>query len=171
MRPPTLPLVAILLVGAPSAALAAPLSGEAASGEALFVGTTPLQNGGPSCASCHDAAGLPFPYGGNMGPDLTDEHSKLGANGLRYALATLYFPAMNALFIHRQLTPDEQAALAAFFADVDRRRPRATALGPLVVAGCAGLVLLLVWTGLYGRTRVRSVRRALLARVARERQR
>lgn len=168
MRPA---LAFILVLGLAHSAAAAPPEGDAAAGAALFVGSTRMRNGGPSCASCHDAAGLPFPYGGSMGPDLTDEASKLGANGLRYALATLYFPAMNALFLHHPLTPAEQADVGAFLRSVDHRRPIGTALGPLVIAGFAGLVLLLVWTGLYGRNRIRSVRRALLSRVARERQR
>ena len=165
------PLAALLVVGAAHVALAAPADGDAAAGEALFVGRARTHNGGPSCASCHDAAGLPFPYGGNMGPDLTDEYSKLGPDGLRYALATLYFPAMNALFLHHPLTPAEQADLGAFFRSVADRRPIATAFAPLLIAGFAGLVALVVLTGLFGRGRIRSVRRALLARVAQERQR
>jgi hypothetical protein len=165
------PLAALIVVGTAGAAAAAPTQGDAAAGEALFVGRTQMRNRGPSCASCHNAAGLPFPYGGSMGPDLTDEYSKLGPDGLRYALATLYFPAMTALFIHHPLAPEEQADLAAFFRSIDHRRPIATALGPLVIASVAGLAALLLLTGLYGRNRVRSVRRALLARVARERQR
>lgn len=168
MRPA---LAFAIVLGLAHVAAAAPSDGDAAAGEAIFLGRAATRNGGPSCASCHDAAGLPFPYGGSMGPDLTDEYSKLGVNGLRYALATLYFPAMNALFIHHPLTPAEQADLAAFFRSVDHRRPIATALGPIVIAGFAGLVVLLVWTGWYGRDRIRSVRRALLVRVARERQR
>lgn len=170
MRAPALLMTVAVVIGGAQVTLAAP-QGDAAVGEALFVGRTRMHNGGPSCASCHDAAGLPFPYGGSMGPDLTDEYSKLSPNGLRYAMATLYFPAMNALFIHRQLTPDEQADLTAFFRSIDHRRPIATALGPLAAAGGAGLLALLVATAVYGRTRIRSVRQALLARVAKERQR
>src|SRR5690242_13461457 len=95
-------LIAAFLLGAPAGDPAA------SSGEALFTGRTPLANGGPACASCHAATGIGFPGGGSMGPDLTSEMSKLGPRGLHYALQTLYFPAMNALFLHRPLTPSEQ---------------------------------------------------------------
>lgn len=143
------------------------LAANADAGAALFTGRTRLANGGPSCASCHSAAGIHFPYGGSMGPDLTNENSKLGPTGLRYALQTLYFPAMNALFLHRPLTPEEQDDLAAFFRSIDGGpQPRDVAV-PLLVEGFAGLAVLLGWTAIAGRGRVRSVRRALLERSGR----
>ncbi len=40
-------------------------------GEALFVGAIRLTNGGPPCRICHSVAGIPFPNGGTLGPDLT----------------------------------------------------------------------------------------------------
>lgn len=61
-------------------------------GEALFTGQRRFQNGGPPCATCHSVATLPFPSGGTMAPDLTHEYSKLGPEGMHYALRTLYFP-------------------------------------------------------------------------------
>lgn len=99
-----------------------------------------------------------------MGPDLTNENSKLGPTGLRYALQTLYFPAMNALFLHRTLTPAEQDSLAAFFVSIDQQPPARDAAGPLLLAGVIGLAVCVVWTALAGRGRVRSVRQALLQR-------
>lgn len=166
-----LSLAILLVAGTAQVALAAPTEGDAAAGQALFTGSARPENGGPACASCHNTAGLPFPHGGDMGPDLTDEYSKLGPDGLRYTLATLYFPAMNPLFIHHPLSRAEQADLTAFFRSVDHRRPIATGFSWLLMAGLIGLGVLVILTGIYGRKRIRSVRRALLARVARERQR
>ena len=57
-----------------------------------------------------------------MAPDLTHEYSKLGPEGMHYALRTLYFPAMNALFLKRQLTDQEERDLSAFFQNADSSR-------------------------------------------------
>ncbi len=157
---------------APAAAAAAapapsqpPSPAAIAAGQALFNGNLRFTNGGPACASCHSASNLPFPYGGTMGPDLTHEYSKLGPEGLKLSLRTLYFPAMVALFNHRPLTLDEQANLGAFLESVDRSQPRQATL-PLGVIALAGLLVLVIWTWTVGRRRVRSVRQALLERAA-----
>lgn len=137
---------------------------DAAAGKALFTGDTKLQNGGPPCATCHSVATLAFPKGGSMGPDLTREYSKLGPEGMHYALRTLYFPAMNALFLKHQLTPQEELGLSAFFQPADRAQPgidMTTILGILAIAGF-GLLMAATWVA--GRGRVHSVRRALLKR-------
>lgn len=86
---------------------AAAARGEAGSAEAgarLFSGQTRFAGGGPSCASCHPIAGLPFPGGGTMGPDLTDISPRIGPEALGVVLATLFFPTMNPVFAGRLLT-------------------------------------------------------------------
>ncbi|HEV2386254.1 MAG TPA: hypothetical protein VGS20_03265 [Candidatus Acidoferrales bacterium] len=141
-----------------------------AAGEALFEGRVRTRNGGPACATCHAAAGIPFPFGGTLGPDLTRESSKLGPQGLRIALKTLYFPAMDPLFRNRPLTPTEQDQLAAFFQSINQQPPPASPAPALVAAAVAELVGLFLWTWLaVGRRRLRSVRLALLARAGRNR--
>lgn len=153
-------LLVLLAAGAAAEALA---QGSAGNGEALFTGQTRFQNGGPACASCHTVAGLPFPKGGNMGPDLTHEYSKLGPAALQATLGTLYFPAMNALFSTRPLTPREQQDLTAFFQSADRN-PVENVTSGLGIIGAIGFAVLLGITWVKGRGRVRSVRRALLER-------
>ncbi len=132
-------------------------------GQALFTGQIRFKNGGPACGSCHTVGGIAFPKGGTMGPELTHEYSKLGAEGMQATLETLYFPAMNALFAPRPLTPDEQQDLTAFFQSADRNRTENLTAGFAGVA-LAGFVFLLGLTWLKGRRRLRSVRCALLAR-------
>lgn len=150
---------------AESSAAAPPTPDEIAAGEALFDGRSRMQNGGPACATCHTAAGLPFPSGGTMGPDLTKEYSKLGPQGLAIAIKTLYFPAMDPLFKDRPLTPGEQKELAAFILSIDRQPPPSSPAAALAVASLAALGGLFLWTWLaVGRRRVRSVRRALVKR-------
>jgi hypothetical protein len=155
-------LLAVPLMAQPNDAVGSH-PGSATAGRALFLGTVRFQNGGPACSACHNVAGLSFPAGGTMGPDLTGIYSKMGPEGLDSALETLFFPAMAPLFRYRPLTTNERTDLAAFFQNVDRRQP--TSPTPAIGAiSLAGLFILIAVTGIAGRHRVRSVRKALLKR-------
>jgi len=87
----------------------------------------------------------------------------MGPEGLNSALETLFFPAMTPLFRYRPLTSNERRDLAALFESVDRQQPTTPtpAIGGISLAG---FFILIAVTGVAGRHRVRSVRRALLAR-------
>ena len=99
-----------------------------------------------------------------MGPDLTGAYAKLGPDGLNSALETLYFPAMTPLFAYRPLTPDERRNLATYFESVNGQQSRTPtrAIGAIALVG---LLILIAATGIAGRRRVRSVRKALLERL------
>jgi hypothetical protein len=114
-------------------------------------------------------ADLPFPSGGTLGPDLTHEYSKVGAEGLQYSLQTLYFPTMTPLFGNRPLTTEEQSRLFAFLKNADGRPAggNPTAVFSLVAVIGFGLFLGVTWIA--GRKRIRSVRRALLERAMQKR--
>jgi len=151
--------------GSPASGLAADSQpGSATAGRVLFLGAVRFKNGGPACSACHSVASLPFPQGGTLGPDLTRAYSKLGPEGLNSALETLFFPAMTPLFAYRPLTDDERRNLAAFFQDIDVQQPGTptSAIGAIALATC---LMLIAVTGIAGRGRIRSVRRALLKRV------
>jgi mono/diheme cytochrome c family protein len=150
--------------GTPAAAASSPQQGLRDAGRDLFTGTVHFKNGGPACVACHDVAGLGFPGGGNMGPDLTGAYAKLGPDGLNSALETLYFPAMTPLFAYRPLTPDERRNLAAYFQGVNGRQS-GTPTPAIGAIALVGLLLLVAATGIAGRRRVRSVRKALFERV------
>ncbi len=143
---------------------AVPAADDIEAGKDLFTGRSRFQNGGPACGSCHSVATLPFPGGGTMAPDLTHEYSKLGPEGMHYALRTLYFPAMNALFLKRQLTDQEERDLSAFFQDADRAQRSRALTGIFGGVAVLGLLVLIGITGASGRGRVHSVRRKLLKR-------
>ncbi len=131
-------------------------------GKALFTGAARFQNGGPACAACHRIAGIRFPNGGSLGPDLTGASAKLGPVGLEVALKTLYFPTMGPIFNTRPLTSQEQQDLTAFFNEVQSSAPPRDNTGVLLgiaVAGCAGL-LGLTWAA--GRQRQGPVRKSLV---------
>jgi mono/diheme cytochrome c family protein len=159
-----LALAAALLVSAASPSRAQE-GGAIDRGRQLFSGAAGFAHGGPPCAACHDSAALARPGGGTMGPDLTGIADRIGPEGVSTALSTLYFPTMAPLFSTHPLTAEEQQALAAFLESAPGSLPRrwlpTVALGGAAVAG--GVALLAI-TGLAGRSRIRSVRLAMLAR-------
>lgn len=153
-------LLAVALLA--HAAVGAAQPGDAAAGARLFTGQARFANGGPACATCHDAAGLPFPGGGTMGPSLTDASSTFGAEPLQLMLKTLFFPTMAPVFSNRPLTPGERADLGAFLAaSAARAPPRGATLATFGLAVLASLALATA-IGLLGRRRLRGVRAPLV---------
>lgn len=104
-----------------------------------------------------------------MGPDLTHEYSKVGAVGLQGSLQTLFFPTMTPLFANRPLTPDEQSQLFAFLQAAAGKPVAGTPTVAFIVIALIGCALLLLFTWLLGRKRVRSVRKAMLHRAIQKR--
>lgn len=144
-------------------------AGSAEAGARFFSGQLRLAGGGPSCAACHAVAGLPFPGGGTMGPDLTDVYPRYGPEALGTVLATLFFPTMNPVFAGRLLTPAEQADLQALLAAAGTS-PAPAVTGRLLLCGLlllAAAVALLAWLG---RAQLSGVRAALVADARRARE-
>lgn len=142
--------------------------GSAERGKELFSGSAHFQRGGPPCVSCHSVAGLPFPSGGSLGPNLTHTYTKLGSEGIDAALQTLFFPAMTPLYEAHQLTPQERSDLKAFFQQEDNQQTqegRVTILFVLIALG--GLMIFLILAGLIWRGRLRGVRRHLVESASR----
>ncbi len=118
-----------------------PVAGDAANGESLFDGTTPLAAGGTACVACHVAG--PVTQGGSLGPDLTDVVDRLGGPaGLSAWLVSPATPNMQSQFAGSPLTEAEITALTAFFSENQGAAPQT---GPdwLVLGGLTGLVVLL----------------------------
>jgi hypothetical protein len=106
-----------------------------------------------------------------MGPDLTDEYSKLGPDGMDAVLDTLSFAPMAPLYNNRPLTATEQQNLAAFFRQTSQNPARheiTAELGLISFAGCVGLFVL---NGIVWKRRLRGVRRNLVLRTRNERTR
>lgn len=143
-------------------------AGSADMGKDLFTGNVHLRNGGPPCASCHSIAGLSFPNGGTLGPDLTGVSRKLGPHGLQVATKTLYFHVMTAIYDPHPLTLQERADLMAFF-DQAATEPKPR-LNTQIVALIAfvGFSILLLITRFVWRDRLKSVRRRMVERARRE---
>ncbi len=143
--------------------------GDAARGEALFIGAVAMTNGGAPCLGCHGlgGAGLGKAAGASYGPDLTTMYRDFGADGVASTLADLSFPSMTPIFAKHPLTEQEQADLGAFLARVDAAAapqivaPLAWQVGIVVVAFFALLAVL-------GWRRLQGVRLPLLEQVKKE---
>lgn len=143
-------------------------TGSPARGERLFAGRDHFRNGGPACVSCHTIAGLSFPGGGTLGPDLTHAYKKLGPTGTQSAIQTLYFKVMTQIYGPHPLFPDEQADLMAYLEQAESRpQPQWSTQIILLAAVVLGAIFVAI-TGFVWRDRVRSVRRALVERATRQ---
>ncbi|MGH9488850.1 MAG: c-type cytochrome [Terriglobales bacterium] len=142
-------------------------AGSVAAGAALFSGKLRFAGGGPACIACHSTAGLPFPNGGTLGPNLTHAYTRMGAQGIDSALTTLYFPAMYPLYKTRPLTPDERANLAAFL-QYSSTQPQPGTTLPVLGLALVLFVIFMLIVGYAGRNRVLGVRRNLVASARRQ---
>ncbi len=135
---------------------AAPISAEhVTKGQALFQGTTRLQNGGPACNSCHDVKNDAVIGGGILAIELTTVFSKLGGSGVGAILGQAPFPVMQAAYKNNVLTEDEITYLVAFLRDADEQhlfhQPRDYGFGLFfsgaIGAGVMFLFFAIVWRG------------------------
>jgi len=138
-------------------------AGVASRGEALFVGSSAMQNGGAPCLSCHNLSGVGISNGASFGPDLSGMFQDYGADGVAGVLESLAFPSMEAIFANRPLTEIEQADLLAYFAQTAElsATPSNATLALQVIIGVA---VLLGLTLLIGLRRIKAVRQPLIDR-------
>ncbi len=142
--------------------------GSAARGKELFTGRLRLQNGGPPCAVCHSIAGLRFPNGGTLGPNLTGAYRKLGSRGMPVAMKTLYFPVMTSIYDPHPLTLEERADLLAFFKEAATEPQAWWNTQMIALAGFLGFCALLILTRVVWRDRLQSVRRRMVEQARRQ---
>jgi mono/diheme cytochrome c family protein len=81
----------------------------------LFSGEQRLENGGPSCMSCHNVEYSDLIAGGLLAKDLTFVFDRMGAAGINGILSSPPFPAMSASYKDDPLTEKEIYQLSAFF--------------------------------------------------------
>jgi mono/diheme cytochrome c family protein len=122
-------------------------------GSDLFLGRTPLANGGAACIHCH-AAGTADPVAaGTLAPDLTRTYLKYKDWGLVRVLEQpqLQLPLMSDLYGPRPLTHDEAYALSAFLCRASHGKtvPTDPAGSSRTAAffGFGGSALIFWWTG------------------------
>jgi cytochrome c2 len=139
-------------------------SHEVALGRDLFLGTRPLANGGPACASCHTLGTLGGLGGGRLGPDLTRVYERLGGRKAVEAwLSAPATPTMQAIFKTKALQPGEIAPLLAAFEDAASQSPaRAAPSAGFLLLGFGGMALGLAGLQFGWRRRFSAVRRPLV---------
>jgi len=133
-------------------------------GEDVFTGRTRLHNRGPACISCHSVAGLPFPNGGTLGPDLTQVYKKLGPQGTQSAMQTLFFRVMTPIYSAHMLAPEEQADLMAFLKQAETKPQSQWDTQIMILAALLLSGFFVALTAFFWKDRVRSVRRTLIYR-------
>ncbi len=138
-----------------------PSQGSPVTGEKLFIGLIPFEQGGPPCVSCHSVSGIPFPGGGTLGPDLTGAYAKFGQAAINSILATLPFPTMKPIFDNHPLTLEEQQDLSAFFQKASTG-PIVSMTWKMVLPGVLGLILLLILSAAIWTNRLLTVRKSLV---------
>lgn len=137
---------------------------EVALGRDLFLGTRPLANGGPACASCHTLGTLGGLGGGRLGPDLTRVYERLGGRkGVGAWLSAPATPTMQAIFKTKALQPDEIGPLLAAFENAAPQAPEPAAPSAgFLLLGFGGMALGLAGLQFGWRRRFRAVRRPLV---------
>jgi mono/diheme cytochrome c family protein len=94
---------------------------DTAHGLSLFFGTTPFENGGPACVSCHEVDGAGgIIQGGTLAKNLTHSFATLGDEGLDAALKNPTFAVMNKVYGDAPLNGAEAFAIRAMLYDSNR---------------------------------------------------
>lgn len=86
-------------------------------GRNLFSGIIRLENGGPSCISCHNVRNDSIVSGGSLAKDLTDSFNRLGKDGVSSIITGLPFPQMKMSYTEHPVTEEEATKIAAFLKD------------------------------------------------------
>lgn len=134
-------------------------------GRALYLGLTRLKNQGPACLSCHNLEGATGLGGGRLGPDLTRVFERLeGRKNLAAWLTAPVGPVMQPVLSRHPLVEEEILALVALLEDSARsaqERPSAAMLAFFLI-GLGAAILVLILFDMAWKSRLRSVRRALV---------
>lgn len=91
-------------------------------GRMLFIGQKRLENGGPSCISCHNVKNDQTPGGGLLAKELTKSAENMGLQGVKSMAKNPGFPAMQEAYDDNPVTDDEAFYLAAFLKHVSEER-------------------------------------------------
>lgn len=134
-------------------------------GRELFLGTTRLANGGPSCISCHAMGDIGWLGGGTLGPDLTKVFERYGDR--RRLGAWLSAPATQTMlptFKDHPLDDEEILGLVAYFMEAATHQEEDHAPHALVfiLIGLAGTAAAFVAFNRVWQGRFSGVRRTLL---------
>ncbi|MCF7805153.1 MAG: c-type cytochrome [Candidatus Marinimicrobia bacterium] len=147
---------------------------DVAQGRKIFFGTQNLQNGGPSCISCHTVNDQDYLLGGGtLGPNLTGAFGRLqGRKGLSSWLTAPPSVTMQPVYKNQPIASDEVLPLVAFLQNQQQQKAQAR-MSPfinLLLFGVGGAALLLVIFDQIWGFRFRGVRKSLLRKAKKSRQ-
>ena len=134
-------------------------------GRMLFMGSTKLKNGGPSCISCHTVNSMKGLGGGRLGLNLTRAYARLeGRKGLSAWLVAPPSLVMNPVFKKYPIDEEEVLPLVAFLKnETEKDEPEnTTAMINFLLYGIGGAVVLLVIFDLLWNKRFRGVRQPMV---------
>jgi len=134
-------------------------------GRTLYLGTTRLKNNGPSCISCHVAAGEGFLGGGHLGPDLTEAYGRLGGKtALAAWLANPASVTMSPIYKKHPIDEDEVLPLVAFLKNKAEGNEKVSDVHNFnfMIFGFIGLALFLVLFDLAWGGRLKAVRKPMV---------
>ena len=133
--------------------------GDAERGENLFTGPIRFENEAPACSACHSGSGIGAFGGGTLGPDLTGAYNRLGD-------AMILWPEtvapMSPIYTERPLTDQEKTDLLAFFKSAVVTERETTQVFQLFGLAVAGVLIIMVFTHLIWRRRLRGVRKPMV---------
>ncbi len=137
-------------------------------GQNLFQGKIRLQNGGPSCISCHHVKNDAVIGGGILARELTTVFSRMGEPGVRAILGSSPFPVMQQAYLNKSLTDEEIFAIVSFLEQADRdhmfQQPRDYGV-KLAGTGVVGLMVLLgVYSVLWRNRKTKPVNKSIFDR-------
>lgn len=148
------------------ASAAAPTPDEIRLGQDLYEGRVRFANGGPACSACHHVSNDAVIGGGILSKDLTTAFSRIGKRGVIAIVGNSPFRVMELAYAQSPFTDDEIHAVVAFleFADKQHRFEKPSEHGwstyiggsitaGMIIAGAAGVVVLLGFYALVGRRR------------------
>ena len=102
------------------------MSANATEGMRLFQGGKLLDNGGPSCITCHNVTNDQIIPGGLFAKDLTDVYTRFG-DGLVAWLSAPSSAAMETTYKNNEITEEERIYLTAFLKHVNNVKDSQTA--------------------------------------------
>lgn len=121
-------------------------------GRKLFSGRIALENGGPSCISCHHVTDKKLAIGGGkMGLDLTTIYKKFGEKAVRGFIRDSPFPVMKSAFKKHPITEEEVDKLTAYLQYLSQQKTTQeqpfSSGNQFLFSGLLGLVLIVggIW--------------------------
>ena len=116
--------------------------GDAATGEAIFLGANRLESAGPACVGCHTAANHQSLSGYTLGPDLTDLAVRYGGEeAVAAALSNPPSATMQPLFDGAPIADQERADLAAYFDSISDAEISRSPVDLMLVGGVIGAII------------------------------